>query len=360
MPESEILHELTAWIQRHDPDVIEGHNIFNFDLPYLIERARELNVPLSWGRDGSAVRLAGEQRFKAGARTIPYQSAYIFGRHIVDTYQQIQRYDVAGQLESYALKLAVQALGLERSDRTHIAGRDIARSWTHDRQALINYAIGDVLDVNTLSELALPTEFYQCAFVPRSLQSVATGGPGEKINDILVSSYVIQDSSIPLPESPHGYPGGYAELRRIGVFSPVLKCDVESLYPSIMLADGISPSRDRLGVFLPTLASLTTRRLDAKRALESEAGHERARLHGVQSSLKVLINSFYGYLGYSRGYFNDFGAAERVTLRGRDIIRNIVTELERLGATVIEVDTDGALVQPPESIETERDERIPG
>lgn len=356
LSEAEMLREITAWIHRHDPDVIEGHNVFNFDLPYLVERARQLGVPLAWGRDGSNVRLSGEQRFKAGARTIPYQGAYVYGRHVVDTYQQIQRYDVAGQLDSYGLKAAIQSLGMERPDRTHVEGRDIAHCWDHARDELMKYALDDVLDVNTLSELTLPTEFYQCSIVPRSLQSIATGGPGEKINDILVRSYVAEACSIPLPEQPRGYPGGYAELRRVGVFTPVVKCDVESLYPSIMLADRISPSSDRLGIFIPTLATLTDRRIAAKRSLKSSVGRDRALWQGIQSSLKVLINSFYGYLGYSRGYFNDYDAAERVTLRGQEIIQRIVAELERHGATVIEVDTDGALIRPPESVTSERDE----
>ncbi|HUG15732.1 MAG TPA: DNA polymerase domain-containing protein [Thermomicrobiales bacterium] len=357
LSEAEMIHEFTSWIHDHDPDLIEGHNVFNFDLPYLAERARVLRVPLSWGRDGSELRLAGEQRFKAGARTIPYQGAYVYGRHVVDTYQQVQRYDVGGLLDSYALKPAIQALGLERSGRTHVDRRDIAGAWHEDRETLARYAIDDVLDVNVLSALTLPTEFYQCSIVPRTLQSVATGGPGEKINDILVRAYVSAGWSIPLPEAPRGYPGGYAELRKVGVFSPVVKCDVESLYPSIMLADAIAPARDRLNVFLPTLATLTEKRLSAKRSLESAHSQERALWQGIQSSLKVLINSFYGYLGYSRGYFNDFAAAERVTLRGQEIIQRIVAGLEQSGCAVIEIDTDGVLLEPPTSVQSEEAEQ---
>ena len=60
------------------------------------------------------------------------------------------------------------------------------------------------------------------------------------------------------------------------------------------------------------LADLTRRRLDAKaesrRAVQ--AGHEAERAwEGMQGSFKVLINSFYGYLGYGGGLFNDYDAA---------------------------------------------------
>lgn len=54
-----ILQELSAAIAAIDPDIIEGHNLFNFDLPYLLSRAAAVGVPLAWGRDGSA---AGRRR----------------------------------------------------------------------------------------------------------------------------------------------------------------------------------------------------------------------------------------------------------------------------------------------------------
>ncbi len=356
LSEAEMIDSLTSWIQLQDPDIIEGHNIFNFDLSYLAERARRFNVSLRWGRDRSPIRFGNEQRFKAGARTIPFRSAYVYGRHIIDTYQQVQRYDTAGQLDSYALKPVISALGLGRTDRTFVAGERIADVWEHDRQALIRYAIDDVLDVNALSELILPTELYQTRILPRSLQSSATGGPGEKINDMLVRAYLTVGHSIPGPASPREYPGGYTEIRAIGRFSPIVKCDVESLYPSIMLTDQISPASDSLLVFLPMLRSLTEQRLHAKRAQQRTTGVDQARWNGIQSSYKVLINSFYGYLGYGRAYFSDYDAARRVTLRGQAIVQQIVDELEARGALPIEIDTDGVFFQPVNNDSTHQDE----
>lgn len=346
-PEYELIEQLTDWIRAQDPDVIEGHNLFNFDLPFLAQRAHRYGLSLTWGRDGSSVRFGNRQRFKAGARTIPFESAYVHGRHIIDTYQQIQRYDVAGRLSSYGLKQAIAALGLERPDRAHVEGDDIAAMWRRDPDFLIRYAIDDVLDTNLLSELTLPTEFYQAQLLPSTLQSVATGGPGEKVNDLLVRAYLAEGIAIPLPDTPREYPGGYTAVRATGVFGPVVNADVESLYPSIMLADGIAPASDRLGVFIPILRTLTARRLQAKRTASRTSGAEGAMWSGMQNSLKVLINSFYGYLGYGRGYFSDFNAAERVTLRGHEIIQRIEQLLTERGAMVIEIDTDGVYFVPP-------------
>ena len=53
MEEKEMLVSLGESITRLDPDVIEGHNLFNFDLEYIRARAKRHGVPLAWGRDGS-------------------------------------------------------------------------------------------------------------------------------------------------------------------------------------------------------------------------------------------------------------------------------------------------------------------
>lgn len=350
--EADLIRRMTERIVQLDPDAIEGHNIFNFDLPYLAARAEQHGLTLPWGRDGSAVRIDERgARFKAGPLTVPYSPAWIHGRHVIDTYQQIQRYDTGGKLTSYGLKNAVRELGLTRSDRTFVPGADILEAWRTDRERLVRYAIDDVRDVDILSRLATQTEFYQTQILPRSYQAVATGGPGEKINDLMLRAYLTARHSVPNPEPPRDYPGGHAELLGTGVFAPVVKCDVESLYPSIMLAERITSKADTLGAYLPMLADLTQRRLAAKaegRAMAKAGRHdERAMWDGLQGSFKVLINSFYGYLGYGRALFNDYDAATRVTLSGQRIVKDVVDHLRSAGATPIEVDTDGVYFVPP-------------
>lgn len=356
--EADLIDRLTERVIALDPDVIEGHNIFNFDLPFLAARAERHGVALRWGRDGSPVRIDERGgRFKAGPLTVPYSPAWIHGRHVIDTYQQIQRYDTGGKLSSYGLKNAIRALGLTRSDRTFVPGADILDAWRTDRDRLIRYAIDDVRDVDTLSRLATQTEFYQTQILPRSFQAAATGGPGEKINDLMLRAYLAAGHSIPNPEPSRDYPGGHAELLETGVFSPVVKCDVESLYPSIMLTERITSRADTLGAYLPMLADLTRRRLEAKAASREMArigNHdERAMWEGLQGSFKVLINSFYGYLGYRGALFNDYDAATRVTLSGQRIVVQVVEHLRDAGAVPIEVDTDGVYFVPPRELGSE-------
>jgi len=67
-----------------------------------------------------------------------------------------------------------------------------------------------------------------------------------------------------------------------------------------------------------------------------------------KKSLKILINRFFGFLGFAQGHFADFDAAARVTQIGRDLLKKMIDWLNRHGAKVIEVDTDGIYFVPPE------------
>jgi len=95
-------------------------------------------------------------------------------------------------------------------------------------------------------------------------------------------------------------------------------------------------------------------RLEAKRrAQESESLHERDYYQALQQTFKILINSFYGYLGTELHHFSDPEVAAEVTRQGRDLIRQMLNWLEREGATPIEIDTDGIYYVPPPGIASE-------
>jgi DNA polymerase elongation subunit (family B) len=354
--EAEILQRLNALVKELDPDIIEGHNIFGFDLPYLARRAEALSVPLAWGRDGSEVRFASSRSVPMGGISRPFAPAYVFGRSIVDTLLAVQRYDVGrSEMSSYGLKEAAAHLGVREPGRLVLDRRDMARLWQEDPETVARYALQDAQETASLSAIVTPPDFYVAQMVPDSFQSSATGGTGEKINLLMVRAYLRRGHAIPRPLPGRPVPGGYTELRRAGLVERVVKADVESLYPSLMLAREIAPSSDRLGAFLPMLRELTARRLDAKARKASTGGLERAYWDSLQASYKILINSFYGYLG-AAFFFNDPDAAERVTRGGQELVQQVVREIEQLGGNVVEVDTDGVYFQPPPGVETLEEE----
>jgi len=144
--------------------------------------------------------------------------------------------------------------------------------------------------------------------------------------------------------------GGYTAIFQQGVARDVLHVDVTSLYPSLMLAQGIAPASDRLGIFSALLRDLREFRLAARRlAREAVAEADRLLLTALQQTFKTLINSFYGYLGASFAHWNDYDAANRVTAEGRRLVTALVDRLRELGASVIEVDTDGIYFTAPDS-----------
>jgi len=357
--EREILERLNALIAERDPDIIEGHNIFGFDLPYLAARAKAAGVGLAWGRDASEVRFAPARSAPVGGISRPFKPAYVFGRSVIDTLLAVQRYDVGrSEMSGYGLKEAAAQLGVQEAGRLILDRREMERLWERDPEMVAEYALQDARETASLSSVVTPPDFYVTQMVPDPFQSSATGGTGEKINLLMVREYLRCGQAIPRPLPGRPVPGGYTELRRAGLVERVVKADVESLYPSLMLARGIAPASDRLGAFLPMLRELTRRRLEAKARKGQSSGPERAHWDALQASFKILINSFYGYLG-AAFFFNDPDAAERVTRGGRELVQQVVREIEELGGRVIEVDTDGVYFQPPAGVDSqEREEEL--
>jgi DNA polymerase I len=354
--EPQMLRDLVSIVQERDPDVLEGHNFFGFDLPFLAARAKRHGVSLALGRDGSELTFGKKRDCPIGGYSKPLIPVHVHGRHIIDTLLAVQRFDaVQGRLERYGLKDCAQAFGLSEPDRVLVAGDEIANLWKCDPETIKRYAIQDARETQKLAALVCPAEFYLTQMVPDTYQSVATTGTGEKINSILIREYLRSKQAIPIPQPPKSIPGGYTELRIAGIVRNVVKCDVESLYPSLMLSKGIKPSSDVLDIFLPALSELTKRRVDAKHRAKSSSDEEKAYWDALQGSFKILINSFYGYLGAPFN-FNDYEAAEKITTSGQEIVRQIADAIEQRGGRVIEIDTDGVYFQCPPEITNEEAE----
>ncbi len=261
--EQTILRQLTERIQELDPDVIEGHNLFGFDLPYLHRRAQALGMALRWGRDGSELRF-GSRAIVIGANNRTFTPAFVHGRHLLDTYLAVQRFDIGrGDLEKHGLKEAAQQLGIALEGAS-IWSASKSHLWRTDPDTVRQYCCRMCAKPVGSPSLVLPTEFYQCQMIPDTLQDLATIGTGEKANLLFVRAYLMKGHANSSSRSQHASIRGYTEVRMVGRIERVVKADVESLYPSVMLQFHIKPKVDTLNVFLPMLASVRQRRLDAK------------------------------------------------------------------------------------------------
>jgi DNA polymerase elongation subunit (family B) len=346
--EKTLLERFVATVRERDPDVLEGHNIFNFDLPYLTRRAQRHGVKLAIGRNG-AKPASRPSRFSVGERTLSFTRYEVFGRHIVDTYFMVQAYDLTHRsLEGYGLKEVARHFGIAPANRTMIDGSEISAEFTRNPEKLMRYALHDIEETEALSRLLSQSAFIQAQMIPLSYQNIAIRGNATKIDALILREYLRQKRAIPLPERGRPFAGGYTDLFMQGVIQNVQHCDVRSLYPSLMLTRQIGPKTDSLGVFHKLLEQLRRFRLDARRH-EQAAASDGERLHfgALQATFKILINSFYGYLGFDQVRFSDFDAAERVALEGRALLHQMIDWLKTNGAQPVEIDTDGVYFVPP-------------
>ena len=357
LSERAMLAELVRLIRERDPDVIEGHNVYAFDLAYLMARCERYGVAFAIGRDGSVPRVF-QTSMRFAERSVDYPALDVVGRHVIDTYLQVLSFDVFKRdLPDYSLKTAARYFGLASAQRTYIDGRDIARVWRDDPERLIAYARDDVWETERLARHLSGSTFYLTQMLPMSYGQVARTGPAAKIEALFVREYVRRKQALPHPAQGSQMAGGYTDVFVTGVVGPIVYTDVESLYPSIMLTQDIHPRTDELGLFQTFLQRLTDLRLHTKRSMQAAAMPEaRSALDAQQSSYKILINSFYGQLGFRYALFSDFEAADRVATTGQAILRQIIAAIRQAGGSVIEVDTDGVFFIPPETVRGEAEE----
>jgi len=336
--EAQILKKFVETIQERDPDVIEGHDIFRGALMQLTTRARAARVPLKLGRDSSVLR-SRQSRVQIAERTIQYPKFEIHGRHVVDTFLLSVYYDVSSrELEGFDLPEVAQHFGIPETG---------------------------ALAVRKIADLLSPSYFVQAQIFPYNYQDIVVRGNATKIDALFLREYLHQSHSVPQFGEPRPFAGGYTDLFQEGIVRNVWHCDVQSLYPSLMLAFDIKPRGDELNLFLSLLRDLRQFRLRAKAdAKTAKDETQRRHLDALQQTFKILINSFYGYLGFSQAHFGDFAAAEEVTAKGRETLKTMLDWLQKRGAKVIEIDTDGLYFVPPprtdaKTLETELQAALP-
>ncbi|MFZ1220239.1 MAG: DNA polymerase domain-containing protein [Chthoniobacterales bacterium] len=349
------LKRLTALIKERDPDVIEGHNLFRSDLPMLVARARKAKVKLDWGRSGGFLR-SRPSRLQIAEKTIDYPKFAVDGRHFVDTFLLAQFYDVGMRSLSGFDRIDVaQHFGLcDSADISSLTGKELEREYAVSSERFRKRALCAVRETRAVADLLSPSYFIQAQIFPYNYQDVIVRGNATRINALFLREYYRQRHSIPEMPMVRGFEGGYTAIFFTGVARNVWHCDIASLYPSIMLQFDCWPVTDQLQIFRHLLTDLRTFRLEAKASMR--AAKDRAQqqyFHALQNTFKILINSFYGYLGFAQGHFADFDAAARVTQIGRELLQKMIDWLTARGAQVIEVDTDGIYFVPPENAKSD-------
>lgn len=339
--ERDILRKFLLALEQERPEVLAGHNIYSFDLPYIVARceAHGLTTPFSVGT--FTMRVPNTMGTLFSDREIEFTPVWLDGCAVIDTLHLACRYDYSARtLSAYDLKSVARELCVREREVT-LDKDNILRAYEQDPLDFRQYLLDDLRDTWAIMETLAPAYHYVAGVLNYPYWKVFTAGNASLWEHLLEQHYGLsRDEAREMADEKRDYDGGLV-VARTGIYHDCCKVDVSSLYPSIMLHYGIHSRKDTDSISLAYLKRMTEQRLELKR--RAKAGDREA--DRLQSAFKILINSLYGFLGTAGIGFNDMDAAEAVTRTGRALLTRMLYALEQAGYTIVEADTDGIIVQ---------------
>ena len=353
--ERRILQRFVEIVKTVDPDIIVGYNQDAFDWPYIKKRAEKLRVPLNIGRDGSQVS------FKGGRPKIA-------GRLNVDLYDIAMRMT---EVKIKKLENVAEFLGT-KIEMEDIEAKDVSKYWETDREKVFLHAKRDVMHTFMIAREILPMHYEMAKLIRLPLDDITRIGRGKQVDWLLLSeAKKIGEIAPNAAEVAESYEGALVIEPERGLHENVAELDFASMYPSIMVAFNISPEtlspdgefvapevgyrfkRYPDGFFKRILISLINRRQEIKKAMKNmDREDPRYKILDIkQQTLKILTNSFYGYMGWNGARWYCRACAEATTAWGRHFIKTSARIAEEMGFKVLYGDTDSIFVSKPVGVE---------
>ncbi|RIX79658.1 DNA polymerase II [Acidovorax cavernicola] len=348
-----MLERLNGWFAEHDPDVIVGWSVVQFDLRVLQKAADACGVPLLLGRERQAIAW----------RTHPGKQGYLFapmpGRVVIDGIEALRA--AMWSFPSFSLEAVSQALLGEGKDIGDAYDKmaEIERRYQEDKPALATYNIRDCELVLRIFEKTRLLDFVLERAQTTGLQADHFGGSIAAFNHHYLPrmhrlGYVAPNVG---DIAAKAYPGGYVMDSKPGFYDSVVVLDYKSLYPSIIRtflvdpvglvkgSDAIDPEAvvhgpqgtrfSREVHCLPGIVTTLSRARDEAK---------RARNEPLSQALKLLMNSFAGVLGASECRFFNPKLVSAVTLRGHEMMKVTRDLVEQRGYEAIYGDTDSIFI----------------
>ena len=349
----QLLEQLNAWFVRHDPDVIIGWSVVQFDLRVLQKHADRYGIPLRLGRQNQALEWR-EHGFKPGVFF-----AQATGRLVIDGIEALK--SAFWDFPSFSLEaVSRQLLGEGKYiDNPWQRMEEINWRFAHDKPALAKY---------NLKDCELVTRIFQhTAIMPFLLERATVNGLAVDRHGGSVAAFGhlyiprMHRAGFVAPNlgevAPEASPGGYVMDSRPGLYDSVLVLDYKSLYPSIIrtflidpvgLVEGLAHPDDADSVpgFREARFSRQTHCLPAivEQIWQGREAAKRENNKPLSQALKIIMNAFYGVLGTSACRFFDPRLASSITLRGHAIMQQTRELVEAEGFDVIYGDTDSTFV----------------
>lgn len=343
--QGKMIESFCEWVREKDPDIILGHNINSYDIPYMKYIAAKEDVELLLGRDGSALKTNSyESKFrKDGSQFYHYKKHKVYGREIVDTMFLAIKYDIGRKYMSYGLKKIIEQEGLIKKDRTFYDASKIRFNYKDPVEwaKIQEYCKDDSDDALALFDLMAPSLFYLTQSIPKPFQSMIETASGSQLNSLMLRAYIQDGHSVPKASEQVDFEGAIS-LGEPGLYSNVWKVDVASLYPSIMIQNELyDPNKDPKGYFKEMVKTFTEERLKNKKLAKTSKYHD-----DLQNAQKIVINSAYGFMGAPGLNFNYPKGAAFVTQQGREILTKAIEWSKTHDFKLVNADTDSISVCP--------------
>lgn len=356
--EKEIIVKFAELIRKEDPDILTGYNIDNYDIKKIKERAEinKMEDALPWGRDGGQPRVVSDRFWR------------IKGRLVVDAWWAAKREIRPKQETLNAVSMLLLGEGKMDVNPAHMDSE-----WERNRAKVLEYCTKDAdLALRILNAVDTIRKGLDLAAVSRlPAEDVLTSGSSQLADSLLIRAADRHKVAVPMMggrrTDDDQIEGGYVHTMKPGLYHWVVVLDFKSMYPSLIIAknicfttlseDGeiVSPSgarfvsKERREGLLPTILSDLMRYRDSiKSSMKlTKDPAEYHYLDGLQSAVKILMNTFYGVFASSFYRFTNKNIGSAITSFARGNVKGIIAELGSEKIEVIYSDTDSVFVQSP-------------
>lgn len=365
--EREMLSRFVEVVAKLNIDIITGYNSANFDIRYILERAKRL------GMDFDLSRFKGETKIEKHGLV---DRVKIGGRVHIDMYLVIKFISVVGaaeyilKLNSYTLKNVYEAISKEK--KVTVEKKDIYKLWDgteEDLEMLAEYNLNDSHALMEVYRRFSPIVMELSKTTGDMPTDTAVSTTGQLVDFILMRH--AHDFNELVPNKPdereianrerNPIEGAYVKTPDPGIYDKLALFDFRGLYPSIIISHNIDPAtvcvdcknyyespigvkfnKDRKSIIPTVLRLLIDQRAEVKKLYKKNPDNIE---YGARSqALKITSNSFFGYLGYPRSRWYSRDCAASITAYGRQYIKETITKAEEVGFKVIYSDTDSIVM----------------
>ena len=365
--ERSMLERFALLLNELDVDIISGYNSANFDIKYMINRSAAIGMELNLSR------FRGETSLERHGMV---DKVKIGGRIHLDVYQIVKFIVLVGasesilKLDSYTLRNVYEAISGDK--KLSIDRNDVYRMWDgsgEELATLADYCISDSLSLHAVYDVLVPITL-ELSRVTGNVPSDVAVSTTSQLVEFMLMLYAHRYGEI-VPNKPDDreirarqllpYEGAYVKTPNPGIYENMVVLDFRGLYPSIIISHNIDPSSictscddyfesptgikfDKKGRYISPMIvkMLVEQRSSVKKLYKKDP--ENIVLGSRSQALKIIANSFYGYLGYARARWYSRECASSVTAYGRQYIQGAIAKAEERGFRVLYSDTDSIVM----------------